>query len=128
MSRYKLVMGIVTLTLWERSIIISNKMTKTHTPIKAGIPAINFTVQVWKENDKYIAYVPELDVSSFGNSVAHAKARLCEAVTLFLEGASRLGTIEEILLEAGFEKRGTTYHPRRVLAREKIRLAVPLVS
>ena len=107
---------------------MSNNMTKIRTPIKAGIPAISFTVQVWKENDKYVAYVPELDLSSFGDSVAHAKTRLREAVTLFLEGASRLGTLEEILLEAGFEKRGTTYHPRRVLAREKIRLAVPLVS
>ena len=103
-------------------------MAKIFTSVKASGPAISFTVQVWKEDKKYVAYAPELDVSSFGDSVAHAKARLREAVTLFLEGASRLGTLEEILSEAGFENRGTIYHPRRVLAREKVRLAVPRVS
>ncbi len=103
-------------------------MAKILTRVKAGVPAISFTVQVWKEDEKYVAYAPELDVSSFGDSATHAKARLREAVTLFLEGASRLGTLEEILSEAGFEKRGATYHPRRVLAHEKVRLAVPLLS
>lgn len=114
--------------LREEDTIMTNNASRIGTRVKAGVPAINFTVQVWKEDEKYIAYAPELDVSSFGNSVTHAKVRLREAMTLFLEGASRLGTLEEILLEAGFEKRGTTYHPRRVLAHEKVRLAVPLLS
>ncbi len=89
---------------------------------------ISFTVQVWRENGTYVAYTPELDVSSCGDSINQAKARLREAVSLFLEEASRMGTVEEILSEAGFQKRGNSYRPHRVLAREKIRLAFPVAS
>lgn len=103
-------------------------MAKVSNRRKVGVPDIRLTVQVWKENGKYIAYAPDLDVSSFGDSVSHAKVRLREAVMLFLEGASRLGTLEDILSEAGFERHRNTYRPRRVLAREKLRLAVPAAS
>jgi len=105
-------------------------MQKTSTTLKTKSSAfdINFTVQVWKENDIYVAYAPELDVSSCGDSVRQAKTRLREAVCLFLEEASRSGTLEDILSEAGFEKRGKTYQAHRVLAREKVRLAVPFAS
>jgi predicted RNase H-like HicB family nuclease len=103
-------------------------MPQTLRKRKMSVPDIRFTVQVWKENGKYIAYSPELDVSSFGDSVSHAKTRLREAVTLFLEGALRLGTLEEILSEAGFERHKNTYRPRRVLMREKLRLALPAAS
>jgi len=49
-------------------------------------------------------------------------------VSLFLEEASRMETLEDILAEAGFEKQGKNYRARRVLAREKVRLAVPTLS
>jgi len=75
-----------------------------------------------------VAYAPELDVSSCGDSLAEARARLREAVSLFLEEASRRGTLQDILAEAGFEKHGKTYRPYRVLARQKVRLAVPVGS
>ena len=87
--------------------------------------AISFTVQVWKEDSAYVAYAPELDVSSCGNSIRQAKARLREAVELFLEEASRLRTLKDILAEAGFEPHGKTYRTRPLLAREKVRLAIP---
>jgi len=86
---------------------------------------ISFTVQVWKEGRTYVANAPELDVSSCGDSMRKAKAHLREAVELFLEQAARMGTLDEILAEAGFERDGATLKPRRILAREKVRLAVP---
>ena len=49
------------------------------------IPEIDFTAQVWKEGATYVGYAPELDVSSCGDSVAQARARLREAVSLFLD-------------------------------------------
>jgi len=76
----------------------------------------------------YVAYAPGLDVSSCGDSVAGAKARLREAVTLLLEECSQMGTLEAILAEAGFERHGNSYRPRRILTRAKVRLAVPLAS
>ena len=91
-------------------------------------PQVVFATQVWKENGVYVAYAPELDVSSCGDSLPQARARLREAVELFLEEASERGALKEILTEAGFEKRGRSYRPRRILAREKVRLAVPVAS
>lgn len=89
---------------------------------------IHFTVFVWKEDGAHVAYASDLDVSSCGNSVREAKARLREAVILYLEQAARMGTLGDILSEGGFEKRRGSYRARRVLAREKVRLAIPLAS
>jgi predicted RNase H-like HicB family nuclease len=95
---------------------------------KVGIPDISFTAQVWKEGATFVAYSPELDVASCGSSLAKARTALQEAVSLFLEECARKGSLQAILSEAGFEKHGSSYRPRRILAREKLRLAVPLAS
>jgi predicted RNase H-like HicB family nuclease len=83
------------------------------------------TAQAWREGRTYVAYTPELDVSSCGPTLARAKLALREAVTLFLEDAAARGVLQQILAEAGFERRGTSYRFRRVLARESLRLALP---
>jgi predicted RNase H-like HicB family nuclease len=72
---------------------------------RARLPKIDFTAQVWKEGPTFVSYAPELDVSSCGDSVAQARARLREAVSLFLEECSQKGTLDAILAESGFEKR-----------------------
>ena len=95
---------------------------------KRRTPKVNFSLQVWREDGVYVAYAPELDVSSCGDSVPEARRRLREAVLLFLEEAAHQGALKEILSESGFEKHGDTYIPRRVLVREKESLAVPVVS
>ncbi len=89
---------------------------------------ITFTTQVWKEGRTYIAYTPELDVSSCGRTLVQAKKALVDAVTLFLEESAERGVLGDILSEAGFERRGNTYRSRRVLAREKVRLSLPRAS
>src|SRR2546422_6102737 len=71
---------------------------------KSGAREITLTVQIWREDGAYVAYAPELDVSSCGNSLRQSKARLRQAVGLFLEEAARRGTLENILAEAGFER------------------------
>jgi predicted RNase H-like HicB family nuclease len=95
---------------------------------RTTLPEIDFTAQVWKEGPTFVSYSPELDVSSCGDSVAEARTHLREAVSLFLEECSRRGTLEAILAESGFEKRGQSYRPRRIIARAKVRLAVPRAS
>ena len=103
-------------------------MTRILSKRRVELPEIDFTVQVWREGAAYVSYAPELDVSSCGDSVAQARARLREAVSLFLEECSRKGTLDTILTESGFAKRGRSYRPRRIIARAKVRLAVPLAS
>jgi len=62
---------------------------------------IQFTIQIFKEGRLYVAYAPELDISSCGGTEAKAKKNLLEAVHLFLEEADRMGTLDQILEEAG---------------------------
>ena len=101
-------------------------MARTITSRKARARGIRFTAQVWKEGSAYVAYSPELDISSAGDSSTQARVRLREAVTLFLEEAARQGTLGEILSESGFRKQGSTYRSHRILVRETIRLVVPV--
>ena len=62
------------------------------------------TTKIWKEGTHYVAYTPELDVSSQGKTVAHAQKRLREAVTAFLKETKRMGTFDEVMRSAGFFK------------------------
>jgi predicted RNase H-like HicB family nuclease len=66
---------------------------------------IQFTSQVFKEGSMFVAYAPELDVSSCAHTKAKAEKNLQEAVRLFLEEAEKMGTLQQILEEAGYVKR-----------------------
>jgi hypothetical protein len=100
-------------------------MANTTLSAQNGEGEITLSAQVWKEGTSYIAYSPELDISSCGKTAAQAKSSLRQAVSLFMEQAARMGTLATILEESGFERRGKTYRPRPVLAREKMKLALP---
>ena len=66
--------------------------------------AIDYDVIVFEEDETFVAYCPELDVSSCGNTVEHAKEMLKTAVKLFLEEAEKMGTLEDILEESRYKK------------------------
>ena len=66
---------------------------------------IEYDIIIFRENKTYIAYCPELDVSSCGVSIEQAKENLKTAVRLFIEEAEKLGTLEDILIESGYKKR-----------------------
>lgn len=61
---------------------------------------------IFKEGKTYVSYSPELDVSSCGDTVDQARENLKIAVRLFLEEAEKMGTLEDILIEAGYQKHG----------------------
>ena len=50
---------------------------------------IQFTSQIFHEGKMYVAYTPELDVSSGATTEAKAQKNLFEAVRLFLEEAEK---------------------------------------
>jgi predicted RNase H-like HicB family nuclease len=51
----------------------------------------------------YSALCPELGVASQGETIEEAEASLREAVELYLESAKDIGTLDEILKEAGID-------------------------
>ncbi len=65
---------------------------------------IEFDGIVFLEGETYVSYCPELDVSSCGDTTEKARQNLSTAVRLFLEEAEKMGTLEDILNEAGYSK------------------------
>lgn len=63
---------------------------------------LKITVSLKDKGHCIVAYCPELDVYSQGYTKEEARQNLKEAVRLFLEEADRMGTLEQILSEAGF--------------------------
>jgi predicted RNase H-like HicB family nuclease len=86
---------------------------------------VDFDMIVFREGESYVAYCPELDVSSAGTSVDEARANLKTAVRLFVEETERLGTLDQVLQEAGYVPDGKGgYAPPRLVATESATIAV----
>ena len=64
---------------------------------------IEYTIQIWKEGNQFIAHAMPLDVMSSGPTPEKAREALDEAVHLFLETATDMGSLDEILRESGYE-------------------------
>lgn len=71
---------------------------------------IAYTVHTFKEAGTYVAYVPELDVSSCGTTNDDARKNIKHAVQGFLETSAGIGTLEQILEEAGYERKGESWN------------------
>ena len=67
---------------------------------------LEFDSIVFQEGTTYVAYSPKLDVSSCGSTIDESRNNLKIAVRLFLEEAEKMGTLEDILSESGYEKAG----------------------
>lgn len=82
--------------------------------------SITYRVEVFREGDRYVSLCPELNVSSYGDTEEEAELALREAVQLFVEQCEEMGTLREILEEAGFERAGGPVE--RWVTREPVRL------
>lgn len=80
---------------------------------------ISFTTYVFREKKMYVAYAPELDISSCGHTAMEARKNIEEAVELFLEEAKKNGTLSQILEEAGFIKNRGEWESSQFIAVEK---------
>ncbi|HNS01606.1 MAG TPA: type II toxin-antitoxin system HicB family antitoxin [Anaerolineae bacterium] len=75
-------------------------------------------VEIFREDDTYVALCPDLDVSSFGDTPEQAKLSLHEALEGFLETCEALGTLEQVLEEAGFARRNGSWLARQPITAE----------
>jgi predicted RNase H-like HicB family nuclease len=68
---------------------------------------IPLTIKLTKDNNSksapWVSYTPELDIASCGPTPAKAKKNLNEAIQIILKGAAEDGTLEDLLVESGFE-------------------------
>jgi hypothetical protein len=73
-----------------------------------------------------VAHTRELDVSSCGGTRQKALRNLKEAVRLFLDEAERMGTLEQILEEAGYLKRKSKLQGPKFITTQRVSLPLPL--
>jgi predicted RNase H-like HicB family nuclease len=88
---------------------------------------IQFTIQVFRDGRMYVAHAPELDVSSCATTRAKAEKNLKEAVRLFLEEAEKIGTLEQILEEAGFVQRKRRFEGPVFVTTQRVTVPLNLV-
>jgi predicted RNase H-like HicB family nuclease len=82
---------------------------------------IEYDVIVFKEDHTYVAYCPELDISSCGQDVQQAKEMLKTAVRLFVEEAEKMGTLEDILDESRYKEDSAGHWiPSKLVASELV--------
>lgn len=74
---------------------------------------ISLRIEIFKEDDVYVALSPELNVSSFGDTIEEARKSVKEAVEAFIDECEKMGTLEEVLEESGFSN-GYKISPRLV--------------
>lgn len=86
--------------------------------------SIDYDVIVFKEDNTYVSYCPELDISSCGKTTEHAKDMLKTAVKLFLEEAEKMGTLEDILEESRYKKDANgRWIPPKLVATESVSIS-----
>lgn len=81
-------------------------------------------VEIFKEDDVYVALSPELNVSSFGKTIDEAKESIREAIEGFLEECREMGSLNEVLEESGFLRVENNWQSRIPVAEENLALAV----
>ena len=85
---------------------------------------ISFTVHVFKEGEVYVAYVPELDVSSCGDTPEEARKNIQEAAQAFLETSQEMGNLNQLLEEAGYELEGETWRAPEFVSLDHLSLSL----
>jgi predicted RNase H-like HicB family nuclease len=82
------------------------------------IQQIQVKVEIFQEDNLYVALCPELNVSSFGETIPEAKRSIQEALTAFFEECEAMNTLEIVLEEAGFIKQNNSWQPRQPISTE----------
>lgn len=83
-----------------------------------------FTIHIFKERESFVAYVPELDLSSCGDSADEVRKNISDAIRGFLETSEEMGTLDEILEEAGYRHEGEKWLPPEFVSLDRLSLSL----
>lgn len=79
--------------------------------------------EIFREGDVYVGVCPDLDVSSFGETIEEARQSLREALEAFSEECEAMGTLTDVLEEAGFVQQDRSWLPRQPVSAELLSVA-----
>lgn len=74
-----------------------------------GPGRILYQIEESRSGRVFQAYCPELVITAFGDSAEEARDALRSQVANYLEDCDDLGTLEEVLIEAGFYHNGEAW-------------------
>ena len=83
-----------------------------------------FTAHIFKEGDAYVAYAPALDLSSCGDTDEAARRNIRDAVRGFLAASEKMGTLAEILEEAGYRRQGESWQAPEFVSVDRLTMNV----
>lgn len=66
--------------------------------------SFNLPVMITKQNKRFVAYTPALDISTSGKSEREVKQRFSEIISIFLEEIIEAKIVDDVLLELGWQK------------------------
>jgi predicted RNase H-like HicB family nuclease len=72
---------------------------------------LQLTIEILKKGDWYLARAPELDFISQGRTPDEAKKNILEVIKIQFSEMREMGTLEDYLLECGFETRNDDIIP-----------------
>jgi predicted RNase H-like HicB family nuclease len=84
----------------------------------------SFDTHIFKEGDTFVAYVPALDLSSCGATDEEARRNIRDAVRGFLAASADLGTLDEILKEAGYEPEGEGWRAPEFVSVDRLTMSL----
>jgi predicted RNase H-like HicB family nuclease len=84
----------------------------------------SFDTHIFREGDAYVAYVPALDISSCGDTDEEARRNIRDAVRGFLAASADMGTLEEILEEAGYRKEGDDWRAPEFVSLDRLTMSL----
>jgi len=93
--------------------------------MKKAIFQINIPVSILREEKRFVAYTPVLDISTSGRTYAQTQKRFQELVELFLDELYKKGTLENVLRELGWKKIKAKWQPPILVAHETQTVCVP---
>lgn len=77
-------------------------------------------MEIFREGDLYVGLCPDLDVSSFGETIEEARNSLREALGAFVEECAAMGTLDEVLEESGFMREDQKWLSRQPVSAELV--------
>ena len=89
---------------------------------------VSLPVIILREGRHFIAHSPVLDLSTSGKSFEEAKKRFVEIVEIFFEELVRMGTLDEVLADLGWQKIQKQWQPPTLVAQEQENFRLNFVS
>jgi len=75
-------------------------------------------VSILREEKRFIAYTPALDISTSGKTKKEAEQRFVEMIQVFIEELVTKGTLDQVLSDLGWKKTQKQWQPPLVVSHE----------